>query len=226
MTQVYVNQDSPRSAEEGSWINLKGTKRGEICIIDFYIQQALEENAYQMRAGTVTTPLTGDVNITDADAGMAVVALVGMTIIPCELWISLDAQLADPIEIAVKSVGTSTMSGGTSFVPLNLFIGGKAPVVLAMYKAAGDMTVEAELATTTRQHFSISAEFAKDDGTEWGGTVQCGKNGGYNPIIWTPRVPPVLVGDACFYVQVAGGTTGPTYFAHFDFIELPTASVV
>jgi len=26
-------------------------------------------------------------------------------------------------------------------------------------------------------------------------------------------------------VQVAAGTAGPTYFAHFDYIELPTTAV-
>lgn len=219
MTQVYVNQDSPRSADEGSWINLKGTKRGETCILDFYIAQVLEENVFQVRAGTISAPLAGDVNLTDAAAGMAAVALSGITIIPCELWVSLDLQLADPLEIAAKSVGASTMTGGDAFVPLNLFIGGKAPIVKAMTKTACGVTVAVEAVTSTRQHFMAVTEFARDDGTEWGSI------NGLNPVIWSPRVPPVCMGDACFYVQVAGGTTGPTYFAHFDFIELPTTSI-
>ena len=41
---------------------------------------------------------------------------------------------------------------------------------------------------------------------------------------WRKQVP-VLVGAACFYVQMAAATTSYTYFAHFDYIELPTTSV-
>ena len=39
------------------------------------------------------------------------------------------------------------------------------------------------------------------------------------------KMPPILNGPRCFYVQIAGVTAGPTYFASFDYIELPTLNV-
>jgi hypothetical protein len=42
---------------------------------------------------------------------------------------------------------------------------------------------------------------------------------------WEPTAPPFLVGPRCFYVQVAGDTTGPSHFSHFDYIELPSVNI-
>lgn len=228
--QVKVNQDIPRSVDEGVWTDVKGTKRGELCIIDFFTQMVIEENAYQIRLGTTTNPVTSDAtDITDADADAAVAALAETTVIPCELWISLDTQATDAIEMAAKSVGVSTMTGGTAFEPLNLCLGGKPAITKGMVGGAGAITVGAELDTTTRQHFHMSVEFTKDAETEIRSSPKFPELGGPssqgNPIIWHPKLLPVCKGAACFYVQVAGATAC-TYFAHFDYIELPTTSVI
>ena len=231
--QVLVNQDVPRSVDEGVWTGLKGTKRGEICIIDFYTQMVIEENAYQIRAGTVTTAITGDEAITDTKAEMAVAALAKTTIMPCEVWITLNNMGGDSVEQAAKSVGASTMTGGTAFEPLNLFIGGKAPITKGMVGTAGGVVVAAEVDTTTRQHFHATQEFANDSGAERTQTSHyhyptsktSGTGVNCNPLIWHPAILPILAGAACFYVQIASATTAPGYFAHIDYIELPTTSV-
>jgi len=227
--QVKVNQDVPRSVDEGVWTDVKGTKRGELCIIDFFTQMVIEENCYQVRLGTVTSPVTSDVAITDADADGAVAALAGTTIMPCELWMSFDTQDGDSLEVAAKSVADSTMTSGTAFEPLNLCLGGKPAITKGMVGGAGAIVVAAELATTTRQHFHVTQEFAKDSGAElathsqyhYGGSGT-GMRG--NPIIWHPILLPVLPGASCFYMQ-CGGAAACTYFCHFDYIELPTTSV-
>lgn len=228
--QVKVNQDVPRSVDEGVWTDVKGTKRGELCVIDFFTQMVIEENCYQVRLGTVTAGVTADATaITDADADAAVAALAGTTIMPCEVWISLDTQVGDSVEAAAKSIADSTMTGGTAFEPLNLCLGGKPAITKAMVGGAGAITVAAELPTDTRQHFQVTQEFAKDDGTElathsqyhYGGSG-VGRRG--NPLIWHPILLPVLVGASCFYLQIAG-VTAHDYFAHIDYIELPTTSV-
>ena len=231
--KVLINQDVLKSDEEGTWTELKGTKRGEICIIDFFTQMVIEENAYQVRAGTVTTAITADEAITDAAAEMAAVALAGTTIMPCEVWVTRNNDGGDSVEVAAKSVGATTMSGGTAYVPLNLFIGGKVAITKAMHAAAGGVTVATELDTTTRQHFHVTNEFAVDSGAERTQIVRLypsrhisGVGAQGNPIIWHPAILPILKGDACSYVQIASATTAPGYFAHFDFIELPTTSVV
>jgi len=77
--------------------------------------------------------------------------------------------------------------------------------------AAGGVTVTAELATTTLRHFSWSQPIAAGAWPTW-----------YD---WEPKMPPVLNGPRCFYLQIAGDTTGPSYYAHFDYIELATDNV-
>jgi hypothetical protein len=85
---------------------------------------------------------------------------------------------------------------------------GSAAVTTARVQAAGAVTVTAELATTTLRHFS------------WGHPIAAGAW----PTIydWRPLAAPVLVGPRCFYVQIAADTTGPSYFASFEYIEGPT----
>ena len=230
-TQVYVSQDTLLEGDEFALVNLKGTKRGELVIMDFFTEQAIEENAYQVRAGTKSTAITGDVAITDPASEMCADATTGVTIIPVEAWISLNNEGGDAVEVAIKSVG-SVSSAGTSFTPLNLCIGGKGAMFTARTKTAGGCTVTAEAATTTRQHYHVTKEYAKDSAAEWQGGNICNPHprGGdlgmrLNPIVWSPAILPVLKGSACVYIQIASASTGPGYFAHLDVIELPTDCV-
>ena len=204
---IRVNQDSPQSGSEGVDIYAKGTKRGELCVVDFYTQMALEGRAFNVRAGTVTTHVAGDVDITDTAAEMCVDAASGLTVIPCYFNIHIEALAGTVPIVALKSVGTAS-SSGTAFVPLPLYMGGVASQATARVQAAGNVTVAAELATTTRRHFSATLATADMPAFEW-----------------RPVVPPVLAGTACFYVQVAATTTGPDYYANFDFIELRTVNI-
>ena len=214
--RVLVQQDSLNAAGEGTWTAAKASKLGYLVVMDFYTQMAIEGRIYQVRAGTITTPLTGDVAITDTAAEMCADAAVGTTIIPVSASITLDTQGGDAFESAGKSVATAS-SAGTAFVPLNLKSGGPAATSTARVDAAGAVTVTLELATTTLRHFEWSAEFVQDAGTESPFATQ--------PLVWEPRCPPVLVGPRCFYIQIASATGGPGYFAHFDYIELPTANI-
>ena len=43
---------------------------------------------------------------------------------------------------------------------------------------------------------------------------------------WQPLRPPVLVGPSCYYVQIASDTTGASYYASFDFLEVPTSDLL
>ncbi len=214
--RVFVNQDSARAVGDGNWTPAKGTKRGELCVIDFYTQMALEGRGYQVRVGTVTTGVTGKASvITTAEAEMCADCTSGLTIIPCEAWISYDTGEGDAQEVAIKSVATVS-SSGTAFVPLPLLIGGAAAASSARQDDEGGVAVTAELATTTLQHLHVSSEFAQTLGTD---------SPPANPIIWQPMVPPILVGPRCFYIQVAADTTAPDYFAHFDYLEMLTVQI-
>jgi len=213
--EVKVGQASPGTNAEGVWADLKGNRRGEVCIVDFLSEMALEGRCYQIRAGTVSTALTGDVAITDTAAEMTLDAASGVTFIPIEVMITWNNLGGDALECAAKSVGTAS-SGGDAFTPLPLYAGGIAARCSARVDPAGGCTVAAELDTTTRQHFMYAQEFVSDDD---------GEAEPWNPVVYHPKLPCIGKGVACFYVQIASASTGPGYFAHIDFGEFLTAQV-
>jgi len=211
--QGLVGQSAPRSDSDGIKADIKLNRRAEVCICDWYTQMALEGRAFQVKAGTVTAPLVGQVVITDTAAEMCADASTGTTLIPVYAHIAVNLGTGTLHEYAAKSVGAKS-TAGTAFVPLPLYIGGPASVCAARVAAtAGSVTVTAELATTTRCHWHVANPLA----------VAAGH--GFTSHMWQPRTPPPLVGPACFYIQVSATTTGPSYFASFDYIELPTVNV-
>ncbi len=210
----YVQQDSLGAGGENTWVAAKASKLGFQITMDFYTQMAMEGRVYQVRAGTISVPAVGDADITDTAAEMCADAVSGTTLIPVYCNVSYNLAAATLFEMAGKSVATvSTV--GAAFVPLNLKSDGAAAASTARVAQTGSaavgVTVTAETAATTLRHFSMSQPIAA---------------GAYTTTYdWEPKAPPVLPGPRCFYVQIAADTTGPSYFAHFDYIELPTANV-
>ena len=180
---------------------------GSLVVMDFFAKAILDGKGYQVRAGTITTPLTGDVLITDTAAEMCSDATAGHVMIPIFLQADIEALGGTLPQVTAKSVATVS-SAGTAFVPLPLKSGGAAAVTTARVSAAGGVTVTAELATTTLRHYAKTMAVAGD--------VQA---------VWEPLRPPVLNGARCFYVQVGSVTTGSTYFAHFDYLEFTSAQL-
>ena len=185
------------------------TTMAEQVVANSFLAWILDGRGYQVRAGTITTPLTGDVEITDTAAEMCADAAVGTTIIPVYLNATVESLNGGTLpNIAAKSVATVS-SAGTAFVPLPMFSGGSAAVSTARVQAAGAVTVTAELATTTPRHFEKQVATAA-----------------LEPLADHHFLaPPVLVGPRCFYIQIAGVTAGPLYFAAFDYCEMPTLLV-
>ena len=205
-----VGHDTLEAAGEGTYVDLKANKLGYPILMDFYTQMAIEGRVYNVTAGTISLPATGDTLIITTAAEMCVDAASGTTVIPVFTNVSCEDALGTLHEFAGKSVATvSTV--GTAFVPLNLLAGGAAAASTARVDETGGVTVTAELATTTLRHWSYSQPIVA-------GAITTTYD-------WQPRTPPVLVGPRCYYVQVASAGTPPEYYASFDYIELPTANV-
>lgn len=195
---------------EGNPVTGVASRFGMQVVLDFYTYMALIGAAYQVRAGTVTTPLIGAVAISATAAEMCVdAAATGNVIIPTYLNIAPRLLTGTLHEYAAKSVATVS-SAGTAFVPLPIRSDAAAAVSTARVQAAGSVTVTTELATTTLRHWAFSNPAA-------GATGALPTAG--QAIEWSPRVPPILRGPRCFYVQIAATGTGPSYYAHFDFLE-------
>lgn len=206
--RLYVAQDQLPAQAENTWIFAAASKRGEQYICDFFARMVLEGRAFQVRAGTITTPLTADVEITDTAAEAVADCATGLSIIPLFGQVDIESLNGGTLPVcAFKSVdGVSTV--GAVFAPLPLYSGGAVAASTARVAAAGGVTVAAETALTTLRHFGKTVATAALD-----------------PMIWEPLHPPVLNGPRAFYLQVAGVTAGPLYFANFDYCELPTVSL-
>ena len=208
----WVAQDTVYAADEGTRIGVKTSKMGHLVLIDWFTQMALEGRAYHVRAGTLSVPLVGDAPLADQSAEMCADCTLGTTIVPAYVNVSVNLGTGTLHEYAAKSIG-SVSTAGTAFVPLPVMIGGAVATTTARVDAAGAVSVGAEAATTTRRHWAVSNPVA----------VAAGH--GITTHEWNPVEAPTLVGPSCFYVQIAATTTGPSYFASFDYIELTTASV-
>ena len=210
MSDLYVRaqQQSVGRATDGQWVALRGTRDGSPIVLPWLSALAIEGAVFQVRLGTITTPLTGDVLVTDTAAESAAEAATGFTIIPIRLNVNIEALGGTLPQIEFKSVGALITTLGTAFTPLNLRIGGPAASGRAAVAAAGGVAVAAELNTTTRQHYSA--------------TLAAVGNFQINEVF---AVPPVLVGPSSAYLQIGSVTTGSTYFANYDYVELASGNI-
>ena len=215
-----VAQDTVESAGEGTWVAGKASKMGFQIVTDFYMQMAIEQRAFQVRAGTIATGLASDSTLTDTAAQMCVDAASGLTIIPASFgWAMLDVATGTNLQVAIKSVGAAS-SAGTAFVPLPLYQGGAAANATARAATDGGVTVAAETTTTTRRLFEYVALQ-----TQSATVLTVGAQVAQAAISWVPRVPYIGVGVACVYVQSASTTAFTLHYGHLDYVELPTTAV-
>ena len=208
--QVLVNQDAPRAAGEGAYIGLKGSKRGEMCILDFYTAMYLEQRAFSVRIGSVSAPVTSDTAITTLEADMCADVVSGLTLIPVYFNFAANLMTGTANEVGFKSVGAAS-TAGTVFVPLPLYIGGAAALSTARAQATGACTVTDDAVTTTRE---IAA---------WANGIAAGAYTTTHQ--YKPRLPHVVNGVGGVYVQVGATTTGCEYFCAFEYIEIRTTNI-
>jgi hypothetical protein len=159
--------------------------------------------------GTITTPVTGDIDVTTVAAEMATEAATGYAVMPVRLNVDIESLNGGTLHVAAfKSVNALITTLGTAFTALNHKIGGPAVSGRSAAAAAGGVAVAAEAATTTRVHFRATQAAAAN-----------------NYLNVNLTIPPLCVGPASFYLQVAGTTAGPLYFANYDFIEFVGSEV-
>ena len=187
---------------------------GALVVVDFYSKLIMDGYGWQVRMGTITTPIVGDVAITDTAAEYCVDIANGGTLIPLCNMISIRAGTGTAHEIAIKSVITAS-TAGAALTPLPLKTGASSTGLdTARGATAGGVTVTAETATTTLRHW----EYAQQ------AVFTTGQVGFLN---WEPARPPriaaITSAGRCLYVQIAAATTGPSYYAHMDYAAVPTS---
>lgn len=197
-TAAYTGDSATRKP---LWLDASGAG----VVIDFYAKALLDGRGYQVRAGTLSAPLVGDVVITDTAAEYCVDGSTGHVFMPYHNCISINLGTGTLFEFAIKEVATVS-SSGTAFVLLPLRAGASAASgISARVSAAGGVTVSAELATTTTRHWSADQPIAM--GAYW---MNCN---------WEPLRPPPVMGARCLYTQIAATTTGPSYYANMNVVR-------
>lgn len=205
-----------------SWQPIRISARGEVAMIDFYHKMAMENRCYQVRAGTIATGLAADAVLTDTASQMCVDAALGLTIIPAELGVSIvSIATALLLTVKLKAVGAAS-SAGTVFVPLPMRQGGPASSSTARAMTDGGVTVAAEAVTTTRVLFEAIENNTETPTTALASTMPIS----HAAVAWQPRVPYIGDGVACVYLQVASTTAFNLHYAHLNYVELATASVL
>ncbi len=185
---------------------------GAQIVMDFYLKSIMDGHGFQVRAGTVTTPLIGGTPLADTAAEFCIDPPAGVTALPVCQIISIRLGTGTLHEYATKSVGGAS-SSGAAFVPLalehNPNLNAGAMTTARVAATAGTVTVAAEVVTTTRRHWSFSQAIAM---------------GAYDArCVWEPRMPPGIRSSSgalkCLYTQVSATTTGPSFYANLDFLE-------
>lgn len=203
-----------RTADQGLTANsdqlLTLDSSGAAVVMDFFAKAVLDGHGYELRAGTISVPLVGDVVITDTAAEYAINPGSGKVIIPLYQKITINLGTGTLHEYATKAVAGA--SSGTAFVLLPLNGTGQAAAVSsAAVAAAGGVTVSAELATTTRVLWSAGQPIAMG-----AYVLDCE---------WAPLRPAKIVNGDSIYTQIAATTTGPSYFATLDVLEMGAGQV-
>lgn len=196
------------------------TTMGELVAINDVTAWLLDGRGYQIRAGTIASPVNAKSVLADTAAELCADAAAGTTIIPIDFRVAIRAvATALTTQVAVKAVGAAS-SGGTAFVPLPLLQGGTAAVSTARVQAAGSVTVAAELATTTRRLFEYENNLTQAPTTFNDNLSQASIAASTATLMRY-----IGAGVSCVYAQVASTTAQDTYYATLNIVEFPTLMI-
>lgn len=176
-------------------------------VLDFLTHSLLNGHGFQVRLGVLTTPVTGDVEVTTTAAELSHDSTAGHVLIPFHFTFDLEALGGTLPQASVKMTATAS-TAGTAFTPLPLLTGGRAAATTARAAAAGGVTVVDDAATTTRllyaSHQAAMGNFECDVDLLGRGIV----NGAGN-----------------IYVAVGSVSTGSTYFTQLSSLEFTSAQL-
>ena len=180
---------------------------GGLVIMDFLTKAILDGHGYQVRLGALTTPVTGDVEVTTVAAEASADSVAGLVLMPVHFTFDLEALGGTLPQASVKMTATAS-TAGTAFTPLPLLTGGRASTSTARAAAAGGVTVVDDATTTTRliyaSHQAAMGNFECDVDLYGRGIVS---------------------GAGNIYVAVGSVTTGSTYFMALSYLEFTSGQL-
>ena len=228
-----VRQGSYGNYSEGQERSARLNRRGELVVMDFYTQCALDGRVFAVQVGSQDAGAA--INSTAAPADTVVFALtdvpVGTTLIPVEAQVAVQTWttatlISFMLEADMGKLRFSAVGGGGAFTPVNLR--GDSPRVssCASYvnlttgagiTAAAKSTIGGVDGSFEFHAFAIETNYGDQGDTipEWG----------FHWAATNAGAPPIIVGVGSFLLHFGATTADATGYANYRFIELPTESV-
>ena len=197
--------DAGITANAQSLLTVDGS--GALVVVDFLLKAIMDGHGFQIRMGVLTTPVAGDIEVTNLVAEASADSVAGQALIPVHFTFNLEALGGTLPQATVKMTATAS-TAGTAFVPLPLLIGGRAASTTARASAAGGVTVVADVATTTRLLYASTQAAAGNFDVNVGLLGRGIVNGAGN-----------------IYVAVGSVTTGSDYFMALSYLEYTSAQL-
>ena len=191
------------TADAMGWVQPSGAT----VVTDFLVASLLNGHGFQTRLGVLTTPVTGDVEVTTVAAEMSADSASGLVLVPIRFIFNIEALGGTLPQASVKMTSTAS-TAGTAFTPLPLLTGGRAAWTTARASAAGGVTVVDDAATTTRLLYASTQAAVGNFDVDIDLTGRGIVNGAGN-----------------VYVAVGSVTTGSTYFTALSYLEFTTGSL-
>ena len=217
--RLFVQQNTVGRASDGSVVGQRGTRDGSAFVLPWYMGFALEGRVFTANAGSLATPVSAANAAVTNLRPMAVLRVPsGTTIIPIKTTISPRALAGTVNDIIVafcqNDVGNGTSSAMT-VGPINSKTDATvASTVTARQLYTGDCTAPTNPVELLHR-CDPYAQSADANGAS------------LNTAINFPESPqdtlPILVGPASWLVYVGATTTGPTFYASFEWVEAPSS---
>lgn len=214
MTDSLVQQNSYSAHPDGTAGAIRLNRRGEIVTNDFIQQAILDGRGFNFANIAPDTLITGSTSYTNSDPCLLVTIAEDTTMIPFYLHIGIeDAGSTDNhITIGFDTADLYVSGGGTAGSTVNN-LRSDAPVTsLTTYAKNGATAIVITDPGAGERIIYHHINPFQDEADK------------LYEINWEPRVCPVLVGPASFFVYVYGASA-PTFEYSLQWIEIPTVSV-
>lgn len=212
-TDSVVKQDSFPSYGEDVGGRLRLNRRGELVVNDFLQQAAIDGRCFNIALATPDTTASASTSYVATDPAIIFTVPTGTTVIPYHLNVCLeDAAGTDNYIIVGCDTADLYTSGGRAASTANNLRSDSPHTSNVGDIYEGDTAiVMVDPAAGERTLWSWCDPFVDAAGAHTG------------VVVWEPRVAPVLVGPATFYVHIYG-STAPEFSFSIQYVEIPTVN--
>ena len=212
--RTNVRQDSNNVFAEGTNGEIRLNRRGESVSMDTLQQLAIDGRCFNISLATPDTTATASTSYAATDPAIIFTVPTGTTVIPYEATFSIEdrAGTDNYIIIGCDTADLYTSGGRAASTANNLRTDDAQTSNIGDIYEGDTAIVMVDPAAGERILWSWCDPFA-DEG-----------DASHMPIVWSPRVAPVLVGPATFFVHIYG-STAPEFTFHIQYAELPTTNV-